>query len=90
MSDDLGMRALRARWRSGRKPCSRAGCDVALVCGGDLAETETAAGVVPPLRGAAHARFERLCRFQATEHLRRGRGRGLSRRGFARPRLNQV
>ena len=42
-----------------------AGSDVALVCSGDLAETEAVAAVVPPLAGAVagplRARLRRIC-----------------------------
>ena len=36
-----------------------AGSDLALVCSGDLADTEAVAAAVPQLGGAALARFER-------------------------------
>ena len=46
--------------------------------------------VVPPLDGAALAALRaRLRRFRATAALRRGRGRSLPRRGFARRCLNR-
>ena len=62
MSDDLGMAALGdSPVESHARAVLDAGCDVALLCSGNLAETERVAAVAPPLRGAALARFERAC-----------------------------
>jgi beta-N-acetylhexosaminidase len=38
-----------------------AGCDVALVCSGDLADSEAAAAAAPPLGGVSLERYERAC-----------------------------
>jgi beta-N-acetylhexosaminidase len=61
MSDDLGMKALSGGMRENTRAVLAAGCDVALVCSGDVADTEAAAAVAPPLGGAALARYERAC-----------------------------
>ena len=59
MSDDLGMKALSGSIGDRAKAVIEAGSDVALVCSGDLADTEAVADVVPALEGAALRRFER-------------------------------
>jgi beta-N-acetylhexosaminidase len=59
MSDDLGMRALEGTIAERACAVLAAGCDLALVCSGNLADTEAVAAVVPQLGGAALARFER-------------------------------
>jgi beta-N-acetylhexosaminidase len=59
MSDDLGMKALSGGMAERAKAVLSAGSDVALVCSGDLAETEAVAAVVAPLQGASLARYER-------------------------------
>jgi beta-N-acetylhexosaminidase len=59
ISDDLGMKALSGSISARAKAVLDAGSDVALLCSGDLAETESVAATVPPLRGASLARFER-------------------------------
>jgi beta-N-acetylhexosaminidase len=61
MSDDLGMQALTGSMAERTKAVLAAGCDVALVCSGDLADTEAAAAVAPALTGAALARYQRAC-----------------------------
>lgn len=61
MSDDLGMRALSGSSPERARAVLAAGSDVALLCSGDAAETEAVAEVVPPLEGAAKARFARAC-----------------------------
>ncbi len=47
MSDDLGMKALTGSIAERAQAVIAAGSDVALVCSGDLAETEAVAAVVP-------------------------------------------
>jgi len=59
MSDDLGMKALSGTVAERAQAVLAAGSDLALLCSGDLAETEAVAAVVPQLGGAALARFER-------------------------------
>jgi beta-N-acetylhexosaminidase len=59
MSDDLGMKALTGDFVDRAAAVIRAGSDVALHCGGDLAEMEAVAAGVPALRGASLRRFER-------------------------------
>jgi beta-N-acetylhexosaminidase len=59
MSDDLGMRALSGSIAERARDALAAGCDLALVCSGDPADTEAVAAVAPQLGGAALARFER-------------------------------
>ena len=59
MSDDLGMKALTGDIGSRARAVLGAGSDLALVCSGDLADTEAVAAVAPQLSGAALGRFER-------------------------------
>ena len=59
MSDDLGMQALSGAIAERARAVLFAGCDLALVCSGNLADTEAVAEVAPQLGGAALARFER-------------------------------
>jgi beta-N-acetylhexosaminidase len=61
MSDDLGMKALSGDIAARAAAVIRAGSDVALLCSGNLAETEAVAGVVPKLADAALARYQRAC-----------------------------
>jgi beta-N-acetylhexosaminidase len=61
MSDDLGMQALSGSMGERTRDVLAAGCDVALVCSGDLADTEAAAAAAPALDGAALARYRRAC-----------------------------
>jgi beta-N-acetylhexosaminidase len=61
MSDDLGMKALSGSMAERTRAVLAAGCDVALVCSGNLADTEAAAAEAPPLGGAALARYRRAC-----------------------------
>jgi len=61
MSDDLGMQALTGSMAERTGAVLAAGCDVALVCSGDLADTEAAAEVAPPLSGPALGRYRRAC-----------------------------
>ncbi|KAB2910708.1 MAG: beta-N-acetylhexosaminidase [Hyphomicrobiaceae bacterium] len=61
MSDDLGMRALSGSISERAKAVLAAGSDVALLCSGNLAETESVAAAVPPLEGPSLARFRRAC-----------------------------
>jgi beta-N-acetylhexosaminidase len=61
MSDDLGMRALSGTIAERAAAVLAAGSDLALLCSGDLSETESVAGVVPPLQGRAQARFANAC-----------------------------
>ena len=61
MSDDLGMRALSGTIVERAQAVLAAGSDLALLCSGDIAETESVAGVVPPLQGPAQARFANAC-----------------------------
>jgi beta-N-acetylhexosaminidase len=61
MSDDLGMRALTGSIAERAQAVLAAGSDLALLCSGDLAETESVAGVVPPLQGRPQARFVNAC-----------------------------
>jgi beta-N-acetylhexosaminidase len=53
------MKALSGTMAERARAVLSAGSDVALVCSGDLADTEAVAAVVPPLRGASLQRFER-------------------------------
>jgi beta-N-acetylhexosaminidase len=57
MSDDLGMKALRGPFAERAHVVIEAGCDVALHCGGALAEMVEVAGAVPLLEGLAAERF---------------------------------
>ena len=59
MSDDLGMKALGGPFSERARGVIEAGCDVALHCGGNLAEMQQVAGAVPPLEGIAAERFAR-------------------------------
>ena len=61
MSDDLGMRALTGSIADRATAVLAAGSDLALLCSGDAAETESVAAVVPRLQGPAKARFDRAC-----------------------------
>jgi beta-N-acetylhexosaminidase len=61
MSDDLGMRALTGSIAERAAAVLAAGSDLALLCSGDAAETESVAAMVPALQGAAQARFARAC-----------------------------
>jgi beta-N-acetylhexosaminidase len=58
MSDDLGMKALTGPFTGRAAAVIAAGSDVALHCGGDLAEMEAVAAGVPALAGASLRRFE--------------------------------
>jgi beta-N-acetylhexosaminidase len=59
MSDDLGMKALSGSIGDRAQAVIAAGSDVALVCSGNLADTEAAAAAVPRLKGRSLERFER-------------------------------
>lgn len=59
MSDDLGMKALSGTIAARAEAVLAAGCDLALLCSGELADTEAVAAVVPELDGTALGRFER-------------------------------
>lgn len=59
MSDDLGMQALQGTVTERAKAVFAAGSDLALLCSGDLAETEAVAAVAPALTGKALERLER-------------------------------
>jgi beta-N-acetylhexosaminidase len=61
MSDDLGMKALSGSIAERAGAVLAAGSDLALVCSGDLADTEAVAKAVPPLGGASLRRFEHAC-----------------------------
>ncbi len=61
MSDDLGMKALSGSMADRARAVLAAGSDLALVCSGDIADTEAVAGAVAPLQGVARARFDRAC-----------------------------
>jgi beta-N-acetylhexosaminidase len=61
MSDDLGMRALSGSIGERAAAVIAAGSDVALLCSGDLAETEAVAAVVPQLQGRGLERYRRAC-----------------------------
>lgn len=61
MSDDLCMHALSGSMAERTRAVLAAGCDVALVCSGDVADTEAAAAEAPALGGAALARYRRAC-----------------------------
>jgi beta-N-acetylhexosaminidase len=59
MSDDLGMAALSGSMPQRAQAVLRAGSDVALLCSGDIAETEAVAAVIPALEGRSLLRFKR-------------------------------
>jgi beta-N-acetylhexosaminidase len=59
MSDDLNMKALSGPVADRAKAVLAAGSDVALLCSGDLSETEAVAAVAPPLSGESLRRYER-------------------------------
>src|SRR5262245_16988666 len=59
MSDDLGMKALSGTVAERAEAVLAAGCDLPLLCSGDVGETEAVAAVVPQLGGAALARYQR-------------------------------
>jgi beta-N-acetylhexosaminidase len=61
MSDDLGMKALSGTMQERAKAVIEAGSDLALVCSGDLSDTEAVAEAVPHLAGDSLARFQRAC-----------------------------
>jgi len=61
MSDDLGMAALSGSLPERAQAVLRARSDLALLCGGDFAEIEAVAAVVPALAGRSLARFQRAC-----------------------------
>jgi beta-N-acetylhexosaminidase len=61
MSDDLGMKALSGSIAERAAAVIGAGSDIALLCSGNLSETEAVAAVVPKLDGAALARYRRAC-----------------------------
>ena len=61
MSDDLGMAALSGSMPERAKAALDAGSDLALLCGGNFAEMEDVAAVVPALEGRSLQRFERAC-----------------------------
>ncbi|HEY6669629.1 MAG TPA: beta-N-acetylhexosaminidase [Methyloceanibacter sp.] len=63
MSDDLGMKALGGPFAERARGVIEAGCDVALHCGGDLAEMTDVASAMPPLEGLAAERFARARSF---------------------------
>ncbi len=59
MSDDLGMKALTGSIEEKARAVFQAGSDLALLCSGDLAETEAVAAVAPPLEGQGVARLRK-------------------------------
>jgi len=59
LSDDLGMQALSGSMAERAAAVIAAGSDIALVCSGEIADTEAVAGAVPRLDGPAQARFAR-------------------------------
>ena len=61
ISDDLGMKALTGSIAERALAVLTAGSDLALLCSGNLAETESVASVAPALVGASRQRFERAC-----------------------------
>lgn len=70
MSDDLGMKALGGPFAERARGVIEAGCDVALHCGGNLAEMTDVASAVPPLEGLAAERFARARSFlRAPQHF---------------------
>jgi beta-N-acetylhexosaminidase len=64
MSDDIGMKALSGSMAERAAAVIAAGSDAALLCSGNLADTESVAAAVPPLEGVALARYRR-----ATAHV---------------------
>ena len=61
MSDDLNMKALSGTVAERAEAVIAAGSDVALLCSGNLSETEAVASAVPKLDGASLARYLRAC-----------------------------
>jgi beta-N-acetylhexosaminidase len=61
MSDDLGMRALSGTVAERAAAVIAAGSDLALLCSGNLSETESVAAAVPKLDGPALARYRHAC-----------------------------
>jgi beta-N-acetylhexosaminidase len=61
MSDDLGMQALLGSIAERAAAVIAAGSDMALLCSGNLSETEAVAAAVPKLDGTALARYRRAC-----------------------------
>lgn len=61
MSDDLGMKALSGSMTERARAVIDAGSDLALVCSGELSDTEAAAEAAPRLAGASLQRFQRAC-----------------------------
>jgi beta-N-acetylhexosaminidase len=59
MSDDLGMAALSGTLAERARAVIGAGCDIALLCSGSVADTQAVAAAVPPLQGRALDRFRR-------------------------------
>jgi beta-N-acetylhexosaminidase len=68
VTDDLAMRALNGPPAETARASLLAGCDIALYCAGDLAETEAMLGACPPMTRAA---AERLARARALATARR-------------------
>jgi beta-N-acetylhexosaminidase len=68
VSDDLGMQALTGSMTERVQAVLAAGCDVALVCSGNLADTAAAAAVAPPLGGASLKRYQRACAILQHQH----------------------
>lgn len=61
MSDDLAMKALSGSMAERARAVIRAGSDLALVCSGEIADTEAVAEAVPSLAGTSLRRFQRAC-----------------------------
>lgn len=59
VTDDLAMRALSGRPADNARRALLAGCDIALYCAGDMAETEAVLARCPPMTAAARARLAR-------------------------------
>ncbi len=59
LRDDLGMKALSGSMAERAAAVIAAGSDIALVCSGDIADTEAVAGAVPRLDGVSQARFDK-------------------------------